>query len=147
MHLDSYLKNTGAKNVRGQMAKAVILLVISLGLISFSEEFSPATIFDPQSTGWVLWLSYARDLIQPFAFYFLICLGERWLKNWRVRALLAFAVPAVLETAQYFYYRVATGHYVGVFDPMDFVMYAIGVGLAVLLEQRVFAKLLIFWQQ
>ena len=133
------------KNIRAQLAKVAILLAISLGLLWFSEEFSPASIFEPQSIGWVLWVNYAKDLIQPFALYFFICLGERWLKTCRGRALVAFAIPILLEFGQALYYRVSTGRYVGTFDPMDIVIYAIGVGLAVILEQKVFAKLLKFW--
>lgn len=132
-------------NSRRWIPKAAILLVISLGLLWFSEDFSPITIFEPQSTGWVLWMSYAKDLVLPFAFYIFLCLGERWLTTWRARALLAFAIPTVLEFGQLLYYQVASGHYVGSFDPVDILMYAIGVGLAVLLEQRVFPRLFRFW--
>jgi hypothetical protein len=124
--------------------KVPVLLVISLGLLGFSEAFSPLSIFDPQSTGWILWVSYVKDLTQPFAFYFLLCLGERWLKTGRERAALAFAIPALIEFGQFFYYQIWTGRYVGAFDPVDLLMYAIGVGLAVLVEQRVFGKLFKF---
>jgi hypothetical protein len=134
-------------NVRGLFAKPVTLLVISLGLLWFSEQFSPATIFEPQGTPWTLWVSYAKDLIQPFAFYFFICLGERWLPAWRARALLAFAVPTLLEVGQGLYDRVSGGHYVGSFDPVDIVIYAVAVGLAVLMENRVFAKRFPFWDR
>ena len=135
------------KSSRVQLAKTGILLVISLGFFWFSEQFSPATIFEPQSTGWVLWVSYAKDLIQPFALYFFICLGERWLKTWQSRALLAFAIPTIIEFGQDLYYRVSTNYYVGSFDPLDILMYAIGVGLAVIVEQLIFAKQFIFSQQ
>jgi hypothetical protein len=134
-----------AKNVSKPFAKIAILLVISLGLFWFSEDFSPAHLFEPQSTGWVLWISYAKDLIQPFALYFFICLGARWLKTWQVRVLLAFAIPTPLEFGQLLYYRVSTDHYVGSFDPMDIVIYAIGVSLAVVVERQVFAKMFKFW--
>jgi hypothetical protein len=145
MHIATQSENRTA-NVTGKpSAKAIILLVISLGLFWFSEAFSPLTIFEPQSTGWILWMSYAKALTQPFAFYFLLCLGERWLKTWRERAALAFALPALIEFGQFFYYRIWTGRYVGAFDPVDLLMYTIGVGLAVLVEQRVFGKLLKFW--
>ena len=137
-------KNT-AKNLSAPFAKAVILLVISLGLVWFSEDFSLVRLFEPQSVGWVLWVSYAKDLILPFALYFLICLGERWLKTWQGRALLALAIPVLLEIGQGLYYQFSPSHYIGSFDPMDIVMYTISVGLAVLLEQKVFAKLLKFW--
>jgi hypothetical protein len=127
--------------VRHKAVKYTALLIVSLGLLWFSEQFSPATLFEPQSPGWVLWVSYAKDLIQPFAFYLFICLGERWLNNWRTRALLAFAIPTLLEIGQALYYRFLTNHYVGAFDPLDILMYVLGVGLAVLVERKIFVKL------
>jgi hypothetical protein len=142
------LTKTGSnivKNVRGHLAKTAILLVISLGAYAFSEQFSPTTIFEPQTKGWVLWTSYAKDLIQPFAFYYFLCLGERCLKTWQARALLSFGLPTLVEFGQGLYYRVANSHYVGAFDPMDIIVYGIGVGLAVLVEQKIFAKVLGFW--
>jgi hypothetical protein len=133
------------RHVPGQLVKVAILLVISLGLLWYSEAFSPITIFEPESTGWKLWVSYAKDLIQPFAFYFFLCLGERWLGTWHSRALVAFSIPTLLELGQLLYYQVWTGHYVGAFDPIDILMYAIGVGLAAAVEQKIFSKLLSFW--
>ena len=125
--------------------KIAILLTISLGLLWFSEQFSPATLFEPQSASWVFWTSYAKDLIQPFAFYFFLCLGERWLRTWQTRALLAFAIPTLMELGQDLYYRFFAGKYVGSFDPLDIAMYAASVGLAVIVEQKIFAKLFKFW--
>lgn len=133
------------KNVSKPLAKILILLAISLGLFWFSEDFSLVRLFGFQSVGWVLWISYAKDLIQPFTLYFFICLGERWLKTWQSRALLAFAIPTLLEIRQGLYYQFSPSRYVGSFDPLDIVMYAISVGMAVLIEQKVFAKLLKFW--
>jgi hypothetical protein len=46
---------------------------------------------------------------------------------------------------QLLYYQFATGRYVGSFDPLDIVMYSLSVGLAVVVEQKVFAKNLKFW--
>jgi hypothetical protein len=125
--------------------KAAILLVISVGLFWFAEGFPWARVFEPESIPWKLWASYAKDLILPFALYFFLCLGERWLKTWQARALVAFAIPMVLELGQAFYYLLPTDHrYVGSFDPLDIVMYVLGVGLAVIVEQAVFTKLLRF---
>jgi|SRR5687767_9302811 len=138
-------RHSRAGNVPGPLAKASILLGISLGLLWYSEAFSPIAIFEPESTGWTLWVSYAKDLIQPFAFYFFLCLGERWLGTWHSRALVAFSIPTLLELGQLVYYQVWTGHYVGSFDPIDIMMYAIGVGLAAAMEQKIFSKLLAFW--
>jgi hypothetical protein len=127
------------------LAKSIILLAIAIGLFWFSEDFSPVNIFEPQSTGWVLWFSYAKDLLQSFALYFFLCLGERWLKTWQVRALLAFAVPVLLEFCQLFLGPILVGHYIGAFDPLDFVVYTIGVASAVVLEQNFLAKLFKSW--
>lgn len=140
-----YQENSASKSSPTQMAKAAILLLISLGLYAFSNSFPFYKVFEPQSTGWVLWVSYANDLLQPFAFYFLLCLAERWLKTWQMRALIALAIPVLLEFGQLFYHRFATGRYVGAFDLLDIVMYSLSVGLAVVAEQKVFAKHLKFW--
>ena len=145
MSLAALPEHSIKKNGRQQLAKSVFLLIIALGLFWFTEEFSPANIFAPQSAGWLLWISYTKDLIQPFAFYFFLCLGERWLPTWRGRALLALTIPTLLELDQLLYYQAFTGLYVGAFDPVDLLMYTIGVGLAVLLEQKVFAESIKFW--
>jgi len=139
------------KNISPSLTKAAILLVISLGLFWFSGQFSPATLFEPFSPGWELWMSYANDLILPFAFYFFLWLGDRWLKTWQLQALLAFAIPALIEFGQALYpwisgSRFFADRYIGAFDPLDILMYVIGVGLAVIVEQLVFAKLFKFWQ-
>ncbi len=133
------------KNIQAQLAKAAILLVISLGMFWFLEDFYPARLFESQSIGWTLWVSYANDLLLPFAFYFFLCLGERWLKTWQVRAGIAFAIPVLLELRQAFYLLFPVQRYMGAFDVLDILMYAVGVGLAVIVEQKVFAKLIKFW--
>jgi glycopeptide antibiotics resistance protein len=144
-----YQENTARKSMPSQLAKIAVLLLISLGLYQFTNNFPFYTIFEPQSAGWTLWVSYANDLIQPFAFYFFLCLAERWLKTWQVRALIALAIPVLLELGQLlyqlFYTRLQTAHYFGAFDPMDIVVYIIGVGLAVLIERKVFTKLFKNW--
>ena len=131
-----------SKNFPRWSTKAAILLTISLGLFVFSEQFSPPTIFEPKSLGWTLWVSYAKDLIQPCALYLVLCLAEKWLKTSRLRAWIVFTFLILLEFGQALYYRVDSGHYVGSFDPLDIIMYAIGVGVAVMAEEKVCAKLL-----
>jgi len=133
------------KNIFGRLIKVVILLLISLGLYLFVIDFPFYVLFEPQSAGWVFWVSYATNLILPFAFYFFLCLGEPWLKTWQVRVLIAFAIPVLLEFGQLFYYRFSTAAYIGSFDPLDIVMEIIGVGLAVLFERKILAKLFKNW--
>lgn len=145
----SYQVNPVRKSTSERLAKAFFLILISLGLYLFSVDFPFYAIFKPQSAGWIFWVSFANDLLQPFALYFFLCLGERWLKTWQVRALIAFAIPVLLEFGQLlyqlFYYRFPVAHYFGAFDPLDIVMYAISVGLAVLIERKVFAKFFKNW--
>jgi hypothetical protein len=136
------------KNIGGRLTKSTVLLVLSLGLFWFLGQFPPATLFEPFSTGWTLWASYANDLILPFALYFFLCLNESWLNTWQRRALFVLTIFMLLEFGQAFYYRVAPSiRYTGSFDPLDIVMYTISVGLAVIVEQQVFAKRFKFWQQ
>ena len=130
-----------------KIQKIILVLVVSLSLLWFSEQFSPASLFEPQSTGWILWVSFAKDLIQPFAFYFFLCLGQKWLPTWRSRALIAFGVPTLLEFGQIFYRALVYQDqlvYMGNFDPLDILVYATGVALAVLVERKLFARLS-FW--
>ena len=141
----AYPENITKRTNPEKWPKAAILLAIFLGLFWFSMDFSPYLIFEPQSTGWLLWISYANDLMLPFALYFFICLGKRWFKTWPARALVALAIPVRMEIGQGLYYQFSPTRYVGSFDPLDIVMYAISVGMAVLLEQQVFAKLLKYW--
>ncbi len=140
-----YHENTTRKTVFERLTKVVVLLLISLGLYLFAVDFPVYTLFEPQSAGWIFWVSYANNLILPFALYFFLCLGERWLKTWRVRALIALAIPILLEFGQLLYYRFSTERYVGSFDLLDIVMDIIGVGLAVLLERGVFTRLFKYW--
>jgi hypothetical protein len=129
--------------------RIILTLVVSLGLLWVSEEFPVYAFFEPQSTGWMLWMSYAKDFIQPFAFYFFISLSEKWLKQWQVRAALAFGIPTLMEVGQFFYpaffYRSHT-FFFGSFDWFDLVMYALGVGLAALVEQKILIHRS-FWKQ
>ena len=145
----SYQENPASKNTFSRLTKLILLLLISLGFYIFSADFPFYNFFEPQSVGWVFWVSYANDLLQPFAFYFFLCLGERWLKTWQVRALIAFAIPAILELGQLFhqlfYVRFSVARYFGAFDPLDIIIYAISVGLAVLIERKFFAKFIKIW--
>jgi hypothetical protein len=138
-------ENVASKSSFGQLIKVVVLLFISLGLYLFTIDFPVYMLFQPQSAGWIFWVSYANNLILPFALYFFLCLGERWLKTWQVRAWIALAIPILLEFGQLLYYRFPVEHYVGSFDPLDIVMSIIGVGLAVLIERSVLAKLFKNW--
>lgn len=91
-----------------------------------------------------LYYSYFSDFILPFTAYFLICnvefqLPVRW--RWGVKFGLAFILPAIAETCQYFGVPV-----LGVtFDPLDYVFYGLGALAGVLVDTQVFSRVFSFW--
>jgi hypothetical protein len=95
---------------------------------------------------YILYQSYFADIFLPFGYYFLLSLPRfqySLFNNWWVRGLSVFVLCATSETLQYFgIYALAT-----VFDPLDYVMYGIGVGLAILVDKQIFSRFLIIWNQ
>jgi hypothetical protein len=88
--------------------------------------------------------AYFSDVVIPFGFYFLLCISEiriSALRPWYAKGVFTFSLAAVAEVLQ------GLGiQFIGTtFDPIDFVMYALGVSAAALLEQRVFTKAFTFW--
>jgi hypothetical protein len=85
---------------------------------------------------------YLLDILVPFAFYFLLCLNEFYpLRLWVVKSLLVFGVGSVVEIAQFFGVPI----FGRTFDPVDFIMYGIGVILAVVLDTTVIPRIFEFW--
>ena len=85
---------------------------------------------------------YLLDILLPLTFYLLLCLVEwRLLAYWWVKAGLVFGAATAVEIAQYF----GAPLFGRTYDPVDFVMYALGVGLAVLLDRCVFVRAFRFW--
>jgi len=91
-----------------------------------------------------LYYGYFSDLIMPFAGYFLLCAAEGqfpFLRQWQVKAAIAFLAPAIAETCQYFGIPVLGS----TFDGFDYLAYALGVAIAVLLDRQIFSRYLNFW--
>ena len=93
----------------------------------------------------VIYQSYFADVIIPFSFYFLLTLSSdnhKQLKKWWVKALLVFGLCALSETLQYFgVFALAR-----VFDPVDYLMYGVGVLLAAFVDRQIFTRLFPFWE-
>jgi glycopeptide antibiotics resistance protein len=85
---------------------------------------------------------YLIDILLPFGLYFLLCLDRVPIKSWIVKVALVFGVGASVEIAQFFGVPLLGR----TFDPLDLVMYAIGVTLAAILDMLVFPKTLRFWK-
>jgi hypothetical protein len=87
---------------------------------------------------------YLIDILSPMSFYFLLCLpGAAALQSWLAKAVLVFLAAAAVELAQYFGLPLLGR----AFDPLDFVMYASGVTLAVVLDTMVFPRIFRFWAE
>jgi len=93
----------------------------------------------------ILYYSYYADFFLPFGFYFLLSLKgaeSKYFNTWRKKALAVFVLCTTSEILQYFgIFALAR-----VFDPIDIVMYGVGVLLAALIDREIFAKHLSFWE-
>jgi hypothetical protein len=113
--------------------------------------------------------SYFSDFILPFGFYFLLCASELqmpilrgWepllplpeflsknksrlqmpiLRRWEAKLAIAFLIPSIAETCQYFGIPVLGA----TFDLLDYFMYGIGALSAVVVDTQVFSRVFDFW--
>jgi hypothetical protein len=87
---------------------------------------------------------YLLDILVPFAFYFLLCPHDAivpFLRPWLVKGLAVFGVGFAVEIAQFYGVPI----FGRTFDPLDFVMYGVGVMLAAFLDTKVFPRVFRFW--
>lgn len=115
----------------------MITLLIIASLFFIGAEWTGKTMHR-------LFHSYFADIAIPFGYYLLLVLLEekyKLFKKWFIKAGAVFTLCALSETLQYFdYYALAS-----VFDPMDYVLYAIGVLLAVFADRILFKRMFDFW--
>jgi hypothetical protein len=114
----------------------IVSLVIPIALLHF---FTGSNYRGPYP-GFVN--GYLLDILVPFAFYFLLCLNEfSLLRSWIVKSILVFGAASLVEIAQFF----GVPLFGQTSDPVDFIMYGIGVILAVVLDTTVFPRIFEFW--
>lgn len=127
------------KKVRKKIALVVGLMLF----LSFLHVINIKSFLNSKLS--IYYSSFFSDLLLPFGVYFLIAMND-WrypvLKKWWVKALLTFSIPTFAEILQAF------GIYAlgSTFDPLDILMYGIGVMMAVLLEKFVFEPYISFWK-
>lgn len=123
-----------------QMKKKIIVVI---ALLIISCIFLIGTDWADETTH-RLFHSYFADIAIPFGYYLLLVLLEEkfaTMKKWYIKAIAVFTLCSISETLQYFgVYALAI-----VFDPMDYVMYALGVLLAVFTDRIVFKRIFNFW--
>ncbi|MBI5353562.1 MAG: hypothetical protein HZB50_13050 [Chloroflexi bacterium] len=134
-------------------SKIFLALAIALALLWFTANFS----YGAYSDGWAYraYVSYGNDVLLPFGLYFGLCALDGFipaLQSWKIKAAIAFIIPFTLELLQPLWVRgigldFISADHLGlgfVFDPFDFLAYALGVLLAALTERKFFTRLP-FW--
>jgi glycopeptide antibiotics resistance protein len=114
----------------------IVSLVIPIALL----HFATGTHYRGPYPGFVN--GYLLDVLIPFGFYFLLCLNEfSLLRSWIVKSVLVFGAGSSVEIAQFSGVPI----FGRTFDPVDFIMYGIGVILAAVLDTTVFPRIFEFW--
>jgi glycopeptide antibiotics resistance protein len=114
----------------------IVSLVIPIALLHFATGKHYRGPYPGFVNGYLL------DVLVPFAFYFLLCLNEfSLLRSWIVKSILVFGAGSSVEIAQFLGVPILGR----TFDPVDFIMYGIGVILAAVLDTRVFPRIFEFW--
>jgi hypothetical protein len=93
---------------------------------------------------YLLYYSYVSDLIIPFGVYFLLCINELYIKilqKWYVKAAIIIGITTLAEILQ------LLGIYAlgATFDPVDILIYVLGVGVAVIFDRLLFKRFIPFW--
>jgi hypothetical protein len=122
---------------RGLIKKAVVVsIALAVALLHFVTGPDYGGPFPLFVNGYLI------DVLLPFAFYFLLGLNEvSLLRSWVVKTLLVFGAGSSVEIAQFYGLPVLGRTY----DPVDFLMYGIGVALAAVLDTVVFPRAFDSW--
>lgn len=131
------------ENHRLSLKSHTIVGVTIMLIIGAIHSFRLGSYLDGEA--YILYYSYASDIIIPFGFYFILSMNEiqiKFLQQWYTKALIVFGMATFTEIMQIF------GYYVlGVtFDIFDILMFGIGVALAALLDKQVFERFIPYWK-
>jgi hypothetical protein len=129
------------RNVVGPSRRLAVIFSIVI-LIAVAHVFRIGSYLEGES--YDLYYSYFSDFVLPFACYYLLCAEESWmpiLRRWEAKSAIAFLVPSIAETCQYFGLPVLGS----TFDPLDFLMYGFGAILAAVVDTQLFSRIFDFW--
>lgn len=111
---------------------AVVSIALAVGLLHFVTGPGYQGPFPLFVNGYLI------DILAPMASYLVLGVADITpLRGGPARALLVFAIGAASETLQYFGVEL----FGRTFDPLDYVMFVIGILVAVLLEKTVLSRL------
>jgi uncharacterized membrane protein len=86
---------------------------------------------------------YLIDILLPMTLYLLMGLIEvKWIHSTLFRAVFVFLFGCVVEASQYLGYPL----FGSVFDPLDILAYACGIGLGVFLDLFLFPRATRAWR-
>lgn len=128
-------------NMNGFPKRRAVIVSIMI-VIAILHIIRPGSYLKGNLTNY--YYSYFSDIAIPFGFYFLLFLMERHLpilKRWEIKLAVAFLVPSIAETCQYFGLPVLGS----TFDLLDYVMYGLGTVSAVIVDTQVFSRMFAFW--
>ncbi|MGD2102990.1 MAG: hypothetical protein PVG83_12225 [Acidimicrobiia bacterium] len=131
----------GDSAVRAVVGRTVVVVVVMLVIAAIHALRVGTYLEDPLFT---FYYSYFSDIVIPFGMYFLLYLSGTqmaFLADWRTRALIVFSVSSLTEVLQAFGVPLLGQ----TFDPLDFVMFAVGTLLAVVVDRFVFSRVFPFW--
>lgn len=130
-----------SKEQKSQIIRTIFGVVI-MSLIAAIHIFRFGSFLEENLKG--LYYAYFSDIIIPFGIYFLLCINEisiKFLRSWKSKSLIIFLVTASSEILQGFdFYLFGT-----TFDYFDFIAYAFGIFLAVIVDEFIFKKYISNW--
>jgi hypothetical protein len=110
----------------------VVSIAVAVGLLHFLTGPGYRGPFPVFVNGYMI------DILLPFAMYLVLGMAEqKILVSGLARGVVMFAVGATTETLQYFGVPV----FGRTFDPLDYLMFAIGIGLAAAFEKIVVSRI------
>ena len=110
----------------------VVLIAVAVGLLHF--------LTGPRYNGPFLVFvnGYMIDVLLPFTMYLVLGIANQSIiRGVITRALFVFAIGAVTETLQYF----GVPLFGRTFDVLDYLMFAVGIGLAVVFERIMLSRI------
>jgi hypothetical protein len=117
------------------VAITVILFIAAIHIFRVGTYFS-GKLF-------ILYYSFFSDIVIPIGIYFMLCINDvsiPILKNWKTKAAIVFIIAAGTEIAQAFGIPILGS----TFDPLDFVMFGVGIFIAIGLDY-IFSRVFSFW--
>jgi len=129
-------------DIRSTQRIRKIIGISVLTIIAIIHLFRVGNYFDGDFR--IFYYSYVSDIIIPFGMYFLLCITELKMKifqKWYAKAAFIIGLTTIAEILQ------LLGIYaLGItFDPVDIIMYVLGVGVAVIIDRLLLKQFIPFW--